>query len=160
MQNSLDRIFEGLENTLRTVVGPTVTDPYILSQVTSVAEILSNLSTRVQWSSAQLLDVTDRVRPILELAARNSPDHLPRTATVLAAPAPAAATDNAELVAARDAHLFALREVQRRLEIAPDAAVDAAVRDFLDWQVVREASLLRTGSFSKPKQSTREKDVP
>lgn len=154
MQNSLDRIFEALENTLRNIVAPTLTDPYTLSQVISVAEIIGNLSTRVEWRSDQLLEVIDRVRPILELAAEQRTPDLPRTAALLGAPAPTPSTPNAELVSARDAHLFALREVQRNLETHQDNAVDAAVRDFLDWQVTREATLLRTGMFSTPKLPT------
>ena len=159
MQNSLERIFEGLENTLRSIVAPTLTDSYILTQVTSVAEIIGNLSTRVEWSTAQLLEVTDRVRPIIELAASGGTEELPRTASVLAEPTPTRSAPNADLVAARDAHLFALREVQHHLETHPDGAVDEAVRGFLEWQVAREATLLRTGMFSAAKQPDAKKDV-
>ena len=145
MQNSLDRIFEGLEHTLRSVVAPTLTDSYLLSQVNSVAEIIGNLSTRVEWRSDQLLEISARVRPILELAAA-APDGLPLTRDLLGRPAPTAATPNADLLAARDDHLLALREVQRALEARADPEVEAAVRDFLTWHVESEVALLRTAS--------------
>jgi hypothetical protein len=152
MQNSLERIFEGLENTLRTVVAPTITDSYVLTQITSVAEIIGNLSTRVEWSCAQLLEVSVRVRPILTLAAGNGPAALPLTREILAGPEPAAAWPNAELLRARDQHLLALREVQHSLEDHPDSSVEDAIREFLRWQVAHEATLLRTGMFSAPKK--------
>ncbi|MGE5156332.1 MAG: hypothetical protein ACM3JP_02425 [Betaproteobacteria bacterium] len=151
MQNSLERIFEGIENSLRTIVAPTITDSYILSQVTSVAEIIGNLSTRVEWRCAHLLEVSRRVRPVLELALASAPERLPGTADLLAQAAPDAATPNAQLIEARDAHLAALREVQRDLDDHPDDAVDTALREFLAWQLDHEATLLRTGMFSAPK---------
>lgn len=151
MQNSLDRLFAGLQESLRTIVAPAITDPYVAGQVASIAEIIGNLSTRVEWRSDQLLESVVRVRPILELAGRRGLREIPLTGSVLGEPAPTAASTNPELLAARDAHLFALREVQRRLESHPDDEIDAAVRAFLIWQVANEASLLRTGMFSAPK---------
>lgn len=137
MQNSLERIFEGLESTLRDIVAPTITDSYILTQVTSVAEIIGNLSSRVEWRADQLLEVSVRVRPILEKAGRT----LPRM--------PSIASSNAELVQARDDHLDALGQVQRSLETADNAEVEALIREFLAWQVAFEASLLRTSRRPK-----------
>jgi hypothetical protein len=148
MQNTLERIFEGLEETLRSIVAPTITDPYILSQVSSIAEIIGNLSTRVQWRTDHLLELVTRIRPILELAGSERFPGSP----VLAEPAPTAGTAADDLLAARTAHLFALRELQRSLEARPDEAIEAAVRDFLQWQVAHESSLLRTGMFSAPKK--------
>jgi hypothetical protein len=53
---------------------------------------------------------------------------------------------------ARDRHLLALQEVQRSLESRADDVVEAAIREFLGWQVAHEATLLRTGMFSAPKK--------
>lgn len=152
MQNSLDRIFDGLENTLRNIVAPTITDSYILTQITSVAEIIGNLSTRVEWSCAQLLEISLRIRPILEQAAASTPDTLPLTDALLARPVPTAASSNESLLAARDQHLLALREVQRSLESHANEDVEHAIREFLGWQVANESTLLRTGMFSAPKK--------
>lgn len=156
MQNTLDRIFEGLEETLRSIVAPTVTDPYILSQVTSVAEIIGNLSTRVQWRTDHLLDVVNRIRPVLQLAGAQ---RIPANARLLSEAGPTAATAPDDLLAARDAHLLAFREVQRSIEASPDQAIEEAVRDFVQWQVAHESSLLRTGMFSAPKNKKKDGDA-
>lgn len=152
MQNSLDRIFEGLDDTLRNVVAPTITDSYILTQLTSVAEIIGNLSSRVEWSCAQLLEISVRVRPILEQAAASTPHGLPLTDELLARAAPTAVSSNESLLAARDQHLVALREVQRSLESHANEDVEGAIREFLAWQVTKEATLLNTGMFRAPKK--------
>jgi hypothetical protein len=151
MQNSLQRIFDGLEHTLRTVLAPSLEDPYLQSQVSSVAEIIANLSTRVEWKSAHLLDVTERVRPVLERAAERARTGLPRTRDLLARPAPTAGLANAALLEARDEHLWALREVQRSLESAEDEELEAAIREFLGWQLAHESALLRTATTKAKK---------
>lgn len=152
MQNSLDRIFAGLENTLRTVVAPTVEDSYIRTQITSVAEIIANLSTRVEWSCVELLEISNRVRPILHLAVATGADQLSLSTELLARPVPTRAWPNESLLAARDQHLTALREVQRSLEFHGNEDVEEAIREFLRWQLDHEATLLRTGMFSAKKK--------
>ena len=152
MQNSLDRIFEGLENTLRNIVAPTITDAYILTQITSVAEIIGNLSTRVEWNCAQLLEISVRVHPILEQAVAMTPAGLPFTGALLARAVPTAASSSESLLEARDQHLLALREVQRSHGSHVNEDVENAIREFLAWQVAHEATLLRTGMFSAPKE--------
>lgn len=150
MQNSLDRIFAGLDHTLRNVVAPTITDPYVRSQLASVIEILANLSTRVEWNCTQLLEVSLRIRSVLELAATSTTSALPHTTALLARPAPTASCDNEALLHARTEHLLALREVQRSLQ-EQDGTVAEALRDFLAWQVATEMSRVRTGMFSASK---------
>ena len=49
MQNSLDRILEGIAHALHVDVLPAVEDAYARAQVTSAIELLGNLSTRVTW---------------------------------------------------------------------------------------------------------------
>lgn len=49
MQNSLDRLFEGLSTTLRDTVAPAVDDPYVKSQVLAAVELINNIATRVDW---------------------------------------------------------------------------------------------------------------
>jgi len=50
MQNSIERLFEGLAHALHHDVLPQLTDSYARSQVTAAIEILGNLSTRVTWA--------------------------------------------------------------------------------------------------------------
>ena len=137
MQNSLERIFEGLESTLRDIVAPTITDSYILTQINSVAELIGNLSSRVEWRSDQLLEVSLRVRPVLEKAGGPLPA------------LPSATSSNSELLRARAEHLEALGTVQRSLETVDNDEVEALIREFLAWQVSFEASLLRTAGRPK-----------
>lgn len=51
MQNSLDRLFEGIAKALRDDVLPDLTDPYAKAQVIGAIELLGNLSSRVAWAS-------------------------------------------------------------------------------------------------------------
>jgi hypothetical protein len=135
MQNSLGRIFDGLEHTLRNVIAPTIEDSYILSQVTSVAEIIGNLAARVEWRADQLVEVIERTRAVLRQAGAELP------------PAPAVGSQGAELAIARDEHLRALGELQR--SAAMDADLEVQIREFLAWHIAFETDLLRTASRVK-----------
>lgn len=68
MQNSIERLCEGLAHALHHDVLPRLTDSYARSQVTAAIEILGNLSTRVAWA--------DHVDPdsLAELAAAAAAD--------------------------------------------------------------------------------------
>ncbi|MGH9245409.1 MAG: hypothetical protein ACRD29_14060, partial [Acidimicrobiales bacterium] len=70
IQNSLDRIFDGIIDTLRGTVAPAVDDPYVRAQVLAVSELLGNLATRTEWRGHDLVVTVDRIRPLLEEAAR------------------------------------------------------------------------------------------
>ena len=125
MQNSLDRLFEGIATSLREDVAPAVEDPYTRAQVSAAIELLGNLAVRVEWRADLLHEEIARVRDVLATAAARP--------AVLDEPVPA---DGAALAALHAAHLDALGE----------ADVDEVVlREFLSWQVERELGLLRTG---------------
>ncbi len=144
MQNSLDRLFDGLQDTLRNVVAPAIDDPYVASQLASAVEVLANLATRVEWRCDQARELVARARPLLSGAT----GELPLTHALLARAAPDAAATNAELVTARDEHLAALREVQRA-----GVGDEAELREFLAWHVETESARLRSGMFSgRPKK--------
>lgn len=51
MQNSLERLFEGLATSLRDTVAPNVSDPYARSQVLAAVELINNIATRVVWAA-------------------------------------------------------------------------------------------------------------
>jgi hypothetical protein len=131
MQNSPERILEGISHTLRGTVAPSVQDAYALTQVLAAAELLENLVTRVEWRCADLAATVDEVAPLLAEADGLAPAGAPELAaarSLLAAP-PAAAHDNDALLAARDAHLAALAGVQAWLAAAgPDARLDGLHR--------------------------------
>jgi hypothetical protein len=127
VQNSLERLFDGIAMSLREDVAPAVGDPYGRAQVAAAIELLGNLAVRVEWRSDLLREEIEHVRAVLETA--------PGRPAVLDEPVPAGGSG---LVASRDAHLDALAQAD------PD---DEPLRDFLSWQVERELGLLRTGMY-------------
>jgi protein involved in temperature-dependent protein secretion len=127
MQNSLERLFEGIATSLREDVAPAVEDPYARAQVTAAVELLGNLAARVEWRADLLREEIARVRDVLATGAERP--------ALLDEPVPA---EGSALAAAHAAHVDALAQ----------AAVDEAVlREFLSWQVERELGLLRTGMY-------------
>jgi len=127
MQNSLERLFEGIATSLREDVAPAVEDPYARAQVTAAIELLGNLAVRVEWRADLLREEIARVRDVLATAAERP--------VLLDEPVPA---EGPALAGAHAAHLEALAQV----------TVDEAVlREFLSWQVERELGLLRTGMY-------------
>jgi len=127
MQNSLERLFEGIATSLREDVAPAVEDPYAKAQVSAAIELLANLALRVEWRAELLRDEVAQARTVLETA-------LERPA-VLDEPVP---LDGAGLLASRAAHLDALAHAE---------VSDEALRVLLSWQVERELGLLRTGMY-------------
>ena len=127
VQNSLDRLFEGLSTSLRDDVAPAVDDPYAKAQVNAAVELLGNLAVRVEWRSDALRDEIDHIRAVLETSAERP--------SVLDEAVPG---DGAALVASRAAHLDALA----RADVS-----DEALRGLLSWHVGREVALLRTGMY-------------
>jgi len=127
MQNSLERLFEGMATSLREDVAPALEDPYARAQVSATIELLANLAVRVEWRADLLRDEIERIREVLETASER--------AAVLDEAIPA---DGAGLVACRAAHLDALSHAETSEE---------ALRALLSWQVERELGLLRTGMY-------------
>jgi hypothetical protein len=127
MQNSLDRLFEGMADALRDVVAPVVADPYAKAQVLATVEVLGNLATRVEWRCADLREEIERVDELLGGGAE----------------VPA---DNMGLVEARRQRLAAL--AVRQQEGSLD---EARLHAFLEWQLERELGRLRTGMYGTRK---------
>jgi hypothetical protein len=127
MQNSLERLFDGIATSLRENVAPVVEDPYAKAQVAATIELLANLAVRVEWRADLLREEIERIRVVLETA--------PERPDVLDAPVP---LDSAGLLVSRAAHLDALTAAD------PD---EDALRELLTWQLERELGLLRTGMY-------------
>jgi len=129
MQNSLERLCEGIAASLRREVLPALDDAYARSQVLAAVELVGNLGARVEWRCADLREEVERIRRVLATAAEPS--------ALLVRPVP---EGNAELVEARDEHLAELGRLQER------GALDSeALREFLAWQLERERGYLRAG---------------
>ena len=123
MQNGLDRLLDGIAVALREDVLPEVDDSFARAQLLAAGELLANLSGRVEWRCDAL---AADVEGIHELLGRPS-EPLP--------------SGNAELLAARDAALADLAEVQRRGLDTPE------LRAFLAARLDRELSRVRTGMY-------------
>ena len=116
MQNSLERLFDGIAASLREDVAPAVEDPYAKAQVAATIELLANLAVRVEWRADLLREEIERIRAVLETA--------PERPAVLDAPVP---LDGAGLLASRAAHLDALAQADPA-EDASARATDLAAR--------------------------------
>ena len=155
IQNSLDRIYEGMIDTLRDTVAPTVDDPYVKAQVLAISELLGNLATRTEWRSADLAETVRRTRAVLAEADEAAPGdqaELAKARQLLAETEPDP-TDNATLVAARASHLAALGDVQAWLGATSGhedlrASVGAFTVELLDDEMAR----VRTGMYRKERR--------
>lgn len=123
MQNSLDRLFEGLAASLRDSVLPSVDDPYARSQVRAAIELLGNLSTRVEWRRDQLEAVVDHIASALATAGIESPQR------------------TGDLLEDRTTHLAALAAAAGTNEPHP------AIQEAIEWHLKTEMDLLRTGAY-------------
>lgn len=149
LQNSLDRLFLGMAATLHERVLPVLDDQAVAAQVRAMVELLGNLSTRVTWDAAQLVELRDRIRVVLARTAElaDAPDGLlPLRADGQIDPLDAAALQ-ADVVT----HLAALGDLQAWLA-ATGAHRDLAlaVDALVDWHLARELDLLRSASFGRP----------
>lgn len=146
MQNSLERIFDGLCATLREVILPEVSDPWTRIQVEAAVGLLANMATRVEWRCADLAGEIAAVREVLEGATGvgGAAPELAIARAVLAEAVPADG-DNARLVAARSAHLEALGGVQEwvaRCDAPTAQPVRAALQRLLVDQLEEQLALL------------------
>lgn len=126
LQNSLDRLFEGMAASLHETVVPALDDPFAKAQAVAVAELLGNLATRVEWRCADQLETIGRVR-----------EALAEVGAALPGPVPAAGDAEALAVSVR-AHLAALAS------LPPERLREAAL-----WQLDAELDRLRSARFGK-----------
>lgn len=132
MQNSLERLFEGIAVAWREDILPAVEDPYARAQVLSSIELIGNMATRLEWRCADLRDEIERIRGVLAAA--------PSPPAILSQPVP---EENPSLVESRRQHLDELARLQESAGDAVRERLDA----FLVWQLEREQGLLRTGMY-------------
>jgi hypothetical protein len=157
MQNSLERIFEGLCATLRDVILPEVSDPWVQIQVEAAAGVLSNLAVRVEWRCRDLADEVSATRAVLAAATavdRSAPE-LADAREVLADDA-AGDRDHARLLETRAAHLEALAGVQAWAAGRTDAAttpVRDALRRLLADRLEAELALLARARRPPPSET-------
>jgi hypothetical protein len=123
MQNSLDRLFEGIALSLREAVLPAVDDPYARSQVAAAIELVGNLGARVQWRSDQIEALIDRIRVTLGQLDIEPPEL------------------TGDAIDDRRNHLAALAQ------IAGSGEVPDVIQDLLVWELENEFDRLKTGMY-------------
>lgn len=150
MHNSLDRLFTGMAASLHERVLPALDDAAAAAQVRALVELLGNLSTRVTWDPAHLVETRERIRPVLRTLRDAGADHVVLS-QVLDTPAP----DPLDVDALhRDAiqHLEALGAGQDWLARHDvDPAVRTQVDEVVDWHLATETERLRSASFGRPR---------
>lgn len=65
MNNSLERLVEGIVATLRTDVIPNVGDDYARGQAIGVIDLLNNIATRLEWERLPLLRALEARRSVI-----------------------------------------------------------------------------------------------
>ena len=130
LQNSLDRVFEALAGTLIDEIAPELDDPYARAQAMAAAELINNLSTRVEWRRDLLLTEIDAAEKLLGELDGGSGTRSTE------------ATPTAQLA---ENHRALLRRVAAAVE-----SHTPEVDDYLDEWLARESDLLRTGMYRKP----------
>lgn len=127
MNNSLERLVEGIIATLRTDVIPNVGDDYARGQAIGVIDLLNNIATRLEWEHAPLLRALDARRAVIAEVSRL----LSQTA---ASANPASVTgglSSRELLAERDRLDSEICELLARAYALPDSEPVSAARDRL-----------------------------
>ncbi len=100
MNNSLDRLIEGIIAALRTHVIPNISDAYARGQAIGVIDLLNNIAPRLEWARAPLAEAVAERRNAIR-AVRTLLPEAPATDTELSDQALAAA-GCVELMAERD----------------------------------------------------------
>jgi hypothetical protein len=68
IQNSLQRIFDGMVSSVTDTVMPQLDDPYARYQLQSMLDLLMNVAERVEWRCGDLRRTLDAVEPPLRQA--------------------------------------------------------------------------------------------
>jgi hypothetical protein len=156
IQNSLDRILEGIATRLHVDVLPALDDAHAINQVRAAIELLGNLATRTTWDPSYLVDTVIRARSALAVIAESAGPATPELVqVVLDEPSPSPCDVDA-LNDLRRRTLDALAAGQAWVSEAvvtghtsPADAI-AAIHRFLDWQLTEETERLRTTRFGRP----------
>ena len=152
MQNSLERLFEGMGETLSETIAPALTDAFALSQVSTMIELLRNIATRVQWRADHSMELIGRIQEILRFALNAG--CLPRldiqnAGLLVKKPVPDS-SDHEGLVESKQAHLAALADIQKGLAEIPtdeEKELRAIIQEFILWHLEVELACLCTGMY-------------
>ncbi|WP_152551477.1 hypothetical protein [Polycyclovorans algicola] len=142
MNNSLERLIDGMVATLREEVIPQVGTEFARGQAFGVIYMLNSLRLRAAWSSDFL---GEQLAAQATLASTLSPLAAPGTETPALPKAAAASADNGALEALRDQNealicdwITWLDEHSEALEDTRREAITAALRTYMDRQLKHE----------------------
>jgi hypothetical protein len=148
MNNSLERLVEGIIATLRTDVIPNVSDDYARGQAIGVIDLLNNIAPRLEWEHAPLLRALDARRDVIADIKRllGEPD--------VASPAKAdGALSSRELLAGRDELDAEICELIERAYALPDSepvlTARARLRQHMHDDIAREMKLTKKPLFAE-----------
>lgn len=138
MQNSLDRLFEGLSVSLRDSVMPAVSDEFAQAQLSAAIEIIGNLATRVSWREDQFEQVARIAEQTVQKVLIDHPEIESSLPTL----------DKRAAIDRRDSALARLSSTVRILSAFPreHESVEAC-RTAASELLAVEIDLLRTGMF-------------
>jgi hypothetical protein len=151
MNNSLERLLEGMIATLRAHVVDHVADPYARGQAIGVIDLLNNIGPRIEWARAPIAAAIAARREALRAARRLAPG-APDGAEGLSESALAAA-DAAGLAAERDrldGEIADLMAFLRGAGASGDAqGAIALLRRHVHDELAREMTLTRKPLFAE-----------
>lgn len=157
MNNSLERLLDGIVGSLRTEIIPRLDDEFARGQAYAAADLLNNLRPRIDWAAAPLAAQIAAQRAVarrIDLLARELPQPPPRLPAGLETAAVGGA--GRELKALRDRldeHLCDVIDwlARRRADLpeTPAAAIMAALEQYMQEQVRREVSLAAKPLFGE-----------
>ena len=125
LQNSLDRLLAALAVSLTDEIAPQLEDPYARAQAMAAAELVNNLSTRVEWRRDLLIEEIEAVYVALDERPEGPVDELSADAL-------------------NDRYEDLLGRLAERA-----AAGGAEIEAYVDGSLERESSRLRTGMYRK-----------
>jgi hypothetical protein len=124
IQNSLQRIFDGMVSSVTETVLPHVDDPYARYQLQCLLDLLMNVAERVEWRCDELRGTLDALEPPLRQAV--AAGYLSEELGSL--PFRTEEMTNEQLTELRTAHLEALAALQRSDGDRPDPDSEPARR--------------------------------
>jgi hypothetical protein len=151
MNNSLNRLVEGMIATLRSHVIPNVSDAYARGQTIGIIDLLNNIAPRVEWARAPILEALTARQQAIGGARALLPE----------APAGARGPSDSALVAADSETLAAERDrldgeiadlLNYAHRIAPkDSAIAATtlLREHIHAELMREMKLTHKPLFAE-----------
>jgi hypothetical protein len=144
IQNSLQRIFDGMVSSVTETVLPHVDDPYARYQLQCLLDLLMNVAERVEWRCDELRGTLDALEPPLRQAI--AAGYL--TEELGALPFRTEELTNEQLTELRTAHLEALAVLQRSDGDRPDPDdPDSEPEQLLDRQIAAAALQIQADEY-------------